>query len=269
MDLGLKDKVVAITGGTSGIGEAAALAFAEEGAFVAVCGRNPEKLGALRKRFEEAGYPLYAETADVSDLAQLEGFVRHAAAWKGHLDVFINNAGLNIRKYFEEYTPEEFDAVMNADLRAVFFGMRYAAEEMRKTGGGAIINTSSFTALIPSGNVAPYSAAKAGVSNLTANMAVSLAPDHIRVNAVVPGMTVTPLTEKNIANNREKMLSDIPLQRFATPDDLKGAYLFLASEVMAGYVSGVSLVVAGGKFCSQDALYGWKYRASEDCRIEK
>ena len=263
MDLGLKDKVVAITGGTSGIGEAVALAFAEEGAYVAVCGRSEEKLSELKWKFEEPGRPLYAEAADVSDLAALERFVRNAAAWQGHLDVFINNAGLNIRKYFEEYTPEEFDEIMNTDLKAVFFGTRYAAEEMRKCGGGAIINTSSFTALIPSGNVAPYSAAKAGVSNLTANLAASLAPDHIRVNAVVPGMTVTPLTEKNIERNRETMLGSIPLQRFATPDDLKGAYLFLASEVMAGYVTGISLVVAGGKFASQDALYGWKYRASE------
>ena len=234
MDLGLKDKVVAITGGTSGIGEAVALAFAEEGALVAVCGRSEEKLSELKRKFEELGRPLYAEAADVSDLAA-----------------------------FEEYTPEEFDEIMNTDLKAVFFGTRYAAEEMRKCGGGAIINTSSFTALIPSGNVAPYSAAKAGVSNLTANLAASLAPDHIRVNAVVPGMTVTPLTEKNIERNRETMLGSIPLQRFATPDDLKGAYLFLASEVMAGYVTGISLVVAGGKFASQDALYGWKYRASE------
>ena len=111
--------------------------------------------------------------------------------------------------------------------------------------------------------MAPYSAAKAGVSSLTANMAASLAPDHIRVNAVVPGMTVTPLTEKNIERNRETMLGSIPMQRFGTPDDLKGAYLFLASETMAGYVTDISLVVAGGKFCSQDALYGWKYRASE------
>ena len=263
MDLGLNDKVVAITGGTSGIGEAVALAFAEEGAYVAVCGRSKEKLSELKRKFEELGRPLYAEAADVSDLAALERFVRDAAAWQGHLDVFINNAGLNIRKYFEEYTPEEFDEIMNTDLKAVFFGTRYAAEEMRKCGGGAIINTSSFTALIPSGNVAPYSAAKAGVSNLTANLAASLASDHIRVNAVVPGMTVTPLTGKNIARNRETMLGSIPMQRFGTPDDLKGAYLFLASEVMAGYVTGISLVVAGGKFASQDALYGWKYRASE------
>lgn len=264
MDLGLKGKVVAITGGSTGIGEAVAWAFAREGAFVAVCGRTKEKLDALQKAFAEAGFPLYTETADVSDLSALEGFVRHASAWQGHLDVFINNAGLNIRKYFEEYTPEEFDRIMDTDMKAVFFGMRYAAEEMRKCGGGAIINTSSFTALIPSGNVAPYSAAKAAVSNMTANLAVSLAPDHIRVNAVVPGMTVTPLTEKNIEKNKEQMLRSIAMKRFGTPQDLAGAYLFLASETMAAYVSGISLTVAGAKYCSQDAWYGWTYREAKE-----
>ena len=195
MDLGLKGKVVGITGGSSGIGEAVALAFAAEGALVAVCGRNQEKLDELKKKFDEAGYPLYTDALDVSDLDALKAFVGHCAAWQGHLDVWINNAGLNIRKYFEEYTPEEFDKIIATDLRAVFFGSQYAAAEMRKTGGGAIINTSSFSALIPSGNVGPYAAAKAGVSNMTGHMAASLAPDHIRVNAVFPGITVTPLTE--------------------------------------------------------------------------
>ena len=261
MDLGLKGKVVAVTGGSSGIGEAVALAFAAEGALVAVCGRNQEKLDELKKKFDAEGRPLYTEALDVSDLAALEGFARHAAAWQGHLDVWINNAGLNIRKYFEEFTPEEFDRIVDTDMKAVYFGTRYAAAEMRKTGGGAIINTSSFTSLIPSGNIIPYSAAKAAVNNMTASMAASLAPDHIRVNAVIPGMTVTPLTEKNIAAHREQMLSGIAMRRFATPADLVGAYLFLASETMAGYVSGIAVTVAGAKFCAQDSQYGWKYRA--------
>ena len=260
MDLGLKGKVVGITGGSSGIGEAVALAFAAEGALVAVCGRNQEKLDELKKKFDEAGYPLYTEALDVSDLDALKAFVGHCAAWQGHLDVWINNAGLNIRKYFEEYTPEEFDKIVSTDMKAVFFGSQYAAAEMRKTGGGAIINTSSFTSLIPSGNVGPYSAAKAAVNNMTAHMAASLAPDNIRVNAVIPGMTVTPLTEKNIAAHREQMVGNISMRRLATPDDLVGAYLFLASEKMAGYVSGICVTVAGAKLTTQDPHYGWKVR---------
>lgn len=260
MDLGLENKVVGITGGSTGIGEAAALAFAREGAKVAVCGRSAANLQAIQARFAREGLPLYTESADVGDLRQLEGFVKHTAAHYGRLDIWINNAGINNRKCFEEYTPEEFDQLVNINMKAVFFGTHYAAEEMRKIGGGAVINTSSFTALIPTANVALYSATKAAVSNMTRSFSVSLAPDHIRVNAVIPGMTVTPLTEKNIEKNREQMLSSIAMRRFATPQDLAGAYLFLASEKAAGYINGISLPVAGAKFCAQDAQWGWKYR---------
>ena len=267
MDLGLKGKVVGITGGSSGIGEAVALAFAAEGAFVAVCGRSPEKLDELKKKFDAEGYPLYTEALDVADLPALEAFVRHVGAWQGHLDVWINNAGLNIRKYFEEYTPDEFDRIIGTDMKAVFFGSQYAAAELRKSGGGAIINTSSFSSLIPSGNVGPYAAAKAAVNNMTAHMSSSLAPDGIRVNAVIPGMVVTPLTEKNIAAHREQMVGNIAMRRLARPDDLVGAYLFLASEKMAGYVSGTTVTVAGAKLTAQDPHYGWKYR--EACTAEQ
>lgn len=261
MDLGLETKVVGITGGSTGIGEAVALAFAREGAQVAVCGRREENLRTIRDRFAQEGLSLYTEAVDVGSLEQLEAFVRHTAAHYGRLDVWVNNAGVNNRKCFEEFTPEEFDAMVSVNMKAVFFGTHYAAREMRKSGGGAIINTSSFTALIPTANVALYSATKAAVSNMTQSFSVSLAPDRIRVNAVVPGMTVTPLTEKNIEKNQEQMLSSIAMGRFATPQDLVGAYLFLSSEKAAGYISGISLPVAGAKFCAQDAQWGWKYRA--------
>lgn len=260
MDLKLENKVVGITGGSTGIGEAVALAFAREGARVAVCGRNVKNLQAIRDRFSQEGFPLYTESVDVGDLEQLAGFVKNTAAHYGRLDIWINNAGTNNRKCFEEYTPHEFDHLVEVNMKAVFFGTHYAAEEMRKHGGGVIINTSSFTALIPTANVALYSATKAAVSSMTQSFSVSLAPDHIRVNAVIPGMTVTPLTEKHIEKNQEQMLSSIAMRRFAVPQDLVGAYLFLSSEAAAGYINGISLPVAGAKFCAQDAQWGWKYR---------
>lgn len=260
MDLGLKEKVVGITGGSTGIGEAVALAFAAEGAKVAVCGRSQEKLDALQEKFQEKGYSLYTESVDVGDLSQVEQFVRNVAKEYGRIDIWLNNAGTNNRKCFEEYTVEEFDKLIDVNLKAIFFGTHYVAEEMRKTGGGAIINTSSFTALIPTADIALYSATKAAVSNMTQTFAVSLAPDHIRVNSVIPGMTVTPLTEKNIEKNKDLMISNIGMRRLATPDDMIGAYLFLASDKVAGYIDGISLPVAGAKFCSQDPLWGWKYR---------
>lgn len=260
MDLGLKGKVIGITGGSTGIGETIALAYAEEGAKVAVCGRSMEKLETLKKKFDELGYPLYIESVDVADLGQLERFVRNVAAEYGRIDVWVNNAGVNNRKCFEEYTPEEFDKLVDVNMKAVFFGTHYVAEEMRKTGGGSIINTSSFTALIPTANIALYSATKAAVGSMTQTFAVSLAPDNIRVNAIIPGMVVTPLTAKNIEKNRDQLVSSIGLRRLSTTEDLVGAYLFLGSEKMSGYVDGISLTVAGAKFCAQDPLWGWKYR---------
>lgn len=259
MDLGLKGKVVGITGGSTGIGEGVALAFAAEGAKVAVCSRSLEKLEALKEKFEKAGYPLYIESVDVGNLGQLEGFVRNVAKTYGRIDIWVNNAGANNRKCFEEYTPEEFDQLIDINMKAVFFGTHYVAEEMRKTGGGAIINTSSFTALIPTADIALYSATKAAVGNMTQTFSVSLAPDNIRVNSIIPGMTVTPLTEKNIAKNKDLMVKSIGMRRLATPEDMVGAYLFLASDKVAGYIDGISLPVAGAKFCAQDALWGWKY----------
>ena len=260
MDLGLKGKVVGITGGSTGIGEAVAMAFAEEGCKVAVCGRSQDKLDAIKAKFQEKGFDLYAESADVGDLAQLERFVRNVAKEYGRIDIWLNNAGVNNRKCFEEYTPEEFDKLVSINMKAIFFGTHYVAEEMRKTGGGVVINTSSFTALIPTADIALYSATKAAVSSMTQTFAVTLAPDHIRVNSVIPGMTVTPLTAKNIEKNKDLMVSNIGMRRLATPEDLLGAYLFLASENMAAYVDGICLPVAGAKFCSQDSLWGWKYR---------
>lgn len=181
MELNLKDKVVAVTGGTSGIGEEAAFAYAKEGALLAVCGRNPGKLDAIVKRFAAADYPLLTMPADVTDNAQLKAFAHKVAAEYGRIDVWVNNAGICIHRPFDELTEEEWYSVVDSNLKSVFFGSAHAAEQMRKTGGGVIINTSSFTSILPTAGKAIYSATKAGVNTLTATLAIELAADHIRV----------------------------------------------------------------------------------------
>lgn len=256
MELGLKNKVVAITGGTSGIGEEAALAFAQEGARVAVCGRSKAKLEAVSERFAAQGLPLLAEQADVTDTAQLRHFAEVVAERYGRVDVWVNNAGINIHRPFDELTEEEWYRVVDSNLKSVFFGCAYAAEQMRKTGGGVIINTSSFTSIIPTAGKAIYSATKAGVNTLTATLAIELAADHIRVVGLAPGYTVTPLTEKNIEVNYDALVHNIGLNRLAYPKDMVGAYLFLASE-QADYISGITLPVAGAKLCTQNPMWSW------------
>lgn len=260
MDLGLKDKVVAITGGTSGIGAEVALAFAREGAKVAVCGRSQDKLDAIARHFQEAGLPLYTEAVDVAVNAQLEHFAQAVVETYGRLDVWISNAGSSLVKPCEEITEGEFYALVDVDLKSVLFGAVCAARHMRKTGGGVIINTSSITAMIPSAGRALYGALKASVNSLTRSLAAELAADHIRVTAIAPGYTVTPLTESSIADRYDWLVSSIAMNRLATPQDMVGGYLYLASN-MAEYVDGVCLEISGGKFAVQNAQWSWERSA--------
>lgn len=263
MDLGLKDKVVAITGGTSGIGAEVALAFAREGAKVAVCGRSQKKIDAIAERFQALGYPLYTETVDVSVNAELEHFAQATVEAYGRLDVWISNAGSSLVKPCEEVSEEEFYSLVDVDLKSVFFGAGCAARQMRRTGGGVIINTSSITAMIPSAGRALYGALKAGVNSLTRSLAAELAADHIRVVAIAPGYTVTPLTENSIADRYEWLVSSIAMNRLATPQDMVGGYLYLASN-MSEYVDGVCLEISGGKFATQNARWSWEQAAARE-----
>ncbi len=258
MDLKLKDKVVAISGGTSGIGEAVALGFAREGAKVAVCGRKLEKIAALDEKFKAEGFELTAIQADISKPEDNFRFVDEVVAKLGRIDVLINNAGVNSRKPFEEYTPEDFQSVVNTDLGSVLYGCQAAAKYMKKQGGGCIINTSSFTASIPTCGIAIYSATKAGVEQFTRVFAVELAKDKIRVNAVEPGYVVTPLTQSNVDKNFNQLVSAIPMKRLSVPEDLVPTYLYLASEEMSSYVTGEVLRVTGGKLATQNPHYSYR-----------
>lgn len=256
MELGLKGKVVAITGGTSGIGKAVAEAFAKEGANIAVCGRSPSKIEAVEKYFHDTGYEIYAESVDVAVNEQLEHFAASVEQKFGRIDIWINNAGINIHKGFEDITEAEWQELVNTDFKSVFYGSAIAAKYMRKVGGGVIINTSSFTSIIPTAGKALYSAVKSGVNSLTRSFAAELAADGIRVVAVIPGYTVTPLTEKNIEQQREWLVSNIGLNRLATVDDMIGGYLFLASD-RAAYISGICLEISGAKFVTQNPRWSW------------
>ena len=257
MDLKLKGKVVGITGGTSGIGEELALAFAREGCKVAVCGRNQAKIEAMKERFMAEGMDLFIMQTDVAVNAELKAFVEAIVKEYGRLDIFINNAGIDNRKPFDTLPENEWHELVNINFKAVFYGSAFAAAEMRKTGGGVIINTSSFTSVIPTCGIAIYSATKAAVDQLTRVFAAELAADHIRVVSVQPGMTVTPRTEDNCKKNFDKLVSAIPLKRLAQPEDMVAGYLFLASE-QASYIDGVALQITGGKFATQNPHYSYR-----------
>jgi 3-oxoacyl-[acyl-carrier protein] reductase len=254
MDLGLKGKVELITGGATGIGKATALEFLREGAIVAVCGRRQERLDATQKEFAEHGFSLYTKSVDVCDYDAFSAFADEVAQKFGRIDVFINNAGAGKRKLLLDLELQEFKDLIDVNLFTVFYGCRIAAQHMKKTGGGVILNASSFTALDPTAGSATYSAAKAAVLSLTRTFAAELARDNIRVVAYVPGMIATEISERLRKEAGKNLLRDIPMQRFGTPEDLAKMLVFLSSDA-AGYINGTHVTIAGAKRCVQNPWY--------------
>ncbi|MHB1314693.1 MAG: SDR family NAD(P)-dependent oxidoreductase [Christensenellales bacterium] len=257
MNYDLKGKVVAITGGTTGIGEAIAVAYAEQGCKVAVCGRSPDKITALQDKFCKLGYPLHAVSVDVRDNGQLKGFVDSTVQAYGTLNVFINNAGINIQKPFHQLPEEDWYKVVDTNFKSVFYGSAYASDHMKKIGGGVIINTSSFNAIIPTAGRAIYCATKWAVESLTKVFSVELAKFNIRVVSVAPGYTVTPQTQWEIDLIFDELVSRIPVKKLASTEDIVAAYLFVASDA-ANYINGVSLPVTGAKLCTQNPNWSWE-----------
>lgn len=256
MELNLKNKVVVITGGSSGIGEAVAEGFAKEGAKVAICGRSPDKLTSVFNDFKSKGYFLLTKSTDVRNISEIKDLADYVVDIYGRIDIWVNNAGMNYRKPFNQLTEDEWDILIETNLKSVYYGSSIAASYMKKTGGGVIINTSSFTSLTPTGGLALYSASKAATNSLTQTLATELASYGIRVVGIIPGYIKTALTESNAALNYETLVSSIPMKRLGLPTDLVPSYLFLASDV-SSYITGINLPVAGGKFTTQNPHWGW------------
>lgn len=234
MDLKLQGRVVAITGGASGIGRSCALRYLEEGCRVAVCGRNRAKLEVFRRQCREAGHEVLCVEADVADTEALERFADTTVSHFGRLDVWYNNAGIGIYKPLMDVSLEEWDGLMGINLRGVFAGSRLAAERMQQ--GGVIVNASSFAARMPVAGNGAYAVSKWGVEALTRVLAAELAARGIRVFAYMPGMIETELTRGRIEGHREMMTSPIPLNRLGTPEDLAPVLVMLTSEIGRAHV---------------------------------
>ena len=230
-----------VTGGGSGIGEALCRLVAGEGAAVAVLDRD--EAAAQRVAGELDGTAL---GCDVRDPDAVHAAVHAAADAMGALTDLVNNAGTGTAKPLLSYTSKEWELLIGVNLTGTFNGIRSAAPIMLEAGGGSIVNNASLTGLRPTRGEAPYSAAKAGVLNLTAAAAVELAPT-IRVNAVAPGMIHTPLTEIVVTNDgwRTAAESGTPLGRVGTADEVAEVIAFLSSDA-ASYVPGQTIVVDGG-----------------------
>lgn len=262
----LQGKIALITGGTSGIGLATARLFCKEGAKVAIVGRNVlkgEKSVELIKR--EGGEAIYIQ-ADVSVSADVKNMVKRTLENYGRIDILFNNAGTqqwkeaelksqqlsNSLKTLEELTEEDWDTIINTNLKSVFLCCKYVVPHMKKQGGGVIINTASTLGFVGMAGCAAYCASKGGVVQLTRALAIELAPYNIRVNCVCPGTTVAETSEGFVLYGRKISDEAIrarakshPLGRLARPEDIAHAVLYLASEE-SSFVTGTALFVDGG-----------------------
>ncbi len=238
-------KVVIVTGGASGIGEAAAKRFASEGAIVAVCDKEQDRIDQIKGDLPGA-QDVHAAVVDVSDYAAVERFVADVVGRFGRLDVLCNNAGTDHTGAVDDGELEDWRTLMGTDLDGVFHFTRAAIKELRKT-KGCIVNTSSVSGLGGDWNHSFYNAAKGAVTNFTRAVALDEGKHGVRVNAVNPTIVRTAMTADFFKKQElvDAFVARIALGRVSEPEDIAGAILFLASED-ARFVTGANLAVDGG-----------------------
>lgn len=246
----LQHKAVLVTGASGGIGAAVSRAFGCQGARVAVhWNRDEAAADALAQQIRTAGGTAELVQGDLARSGVPQRVVAEGARLLDGLDVLINNAGsLVSRRAFLEVDDALIDAVFNLNVRAVIGGCQAAVPIMERRGGGAIINVGSIAGLDGGGSGAGiYGSAKAFVHNLTRHLARELAPRNIRVNTVSPGVVKTPFHAATPPERMEAMRQSVPLGRLGTPEDCIGAFLFLASQALGGYITGQNIHVNGGQ----------------------
>lgn len=248
----LMGRVVLITGGTSGIGLAAAEEFARRGAAVMMAGRDPGKGQAAVDRLTQVGGLAAFVRADVRDEVQVENLVSETLSTFGSLDVLVTSAGVINRIQLTDLEQSDWDAILDTNLRGVYLTCKHVLPHMIEQGRGAVVNVASYLGVFGARDSTPaYNASKAGVVALTRSLALQVGAHGVRVNAVCPGFIVTPLNEHIIrdapdpAGKEAEMARAYPLGRLGRPSDVAAAILFLASDE-ADWITGASLLVDGG-----------------------
>jgi NAD(P)-dependent dehydrogenase (short-subunit alcohol dehydrogenase family) len=242
-------RVAVVTGAANGIGAACARLFAASGARVALWDVDRGAAEALAAEIAAAGAPAAAFACDVSRRAEVDAALAATLAAFGRVDILVNNAGIFRAADFLDIREEDWDAVLDVNLKGAFLVGQAVARAMTTTGGGAIVNMSSVNGVMAIASIASYNASKGGINQLTRVMALALADLGVRVNAVAPGTIATELAQKAVLGSAQataRIMSRTPLRRLGEPEEVAAVCAFLASDA-ASYMTGEIVVVDGGR----------------------
>lgn len=252
-------KTVGITGAASpkGIGFAIARKFLESGANVFICDLRKEALEEAEERLAASGN-VKSYVMDVSKEDSVRDVFKKASEEFGYIDIFVNNAGIYPQAFVCDMEADQWDTVMNVNLKSVFLCARECSRYMKEK-GGIIINAASYASLLGSAGSGAYAASKAAVYSLTKTLAAELAPYHIRVNGFIPGVIETGMTQVVIESKKEELENAIALRHLGKPVDVANAVTFLSSSE-ASYLTGTFIEISGGKLCVQNPGFAWQQR---------
>ena len=250
MNPSLKDQVAVVTGGGTGIGAATAALLAECGAHVTICGRREDVLKETAAKISANGGKIHAMRADVGNVDEINAVLEHAHKAGGRLDILVNNAFAYSGNMLTDISDEEWRNCFQVTLDGAFYGIRKSFQLMSKNkpSGGSIVNVSSVMALLSTPLLSAYSSAKSALITLSRSAGLEGASMNIRVNAVVPGVVMTPSVEPMLPDEAavKAMAASVPLGRIGKPEEIAQAIVFLASS-QSSYITGTSLVIDGGK----------------------
>lgn len=241
----LSDRVAVITGVNSGIGRRTAELFGEQGAAIVGADVRTDRMDELKSHAEASSSEFLGCRCDVRDAASVKSVFSEAVKRFGRVDIVVNIAGVSSDRPITLTSDEEFDRVMDINVKGVFNFCKFATPYFKKQKHGVIINTSSITGIYGSGMGCPYTASKAAILGLTKSLAIELAPWNVRVNAVAPGVINTEMVAMLSDRERKSFVNTIPLRRMGEADDIARAMLYLASD-WASYVTGATICVDGG-----------------------
>lgn len=244
----LEGKTALVTGASGGIGRELAIGLAGAGALVGLNGRSKEQLDQTRRQIEAAGGRALLLPAELADIPSCRKLIADAVSALGRLDILVNCAGMNRRKPIELVTEDDYETIMNVNLRSIYFLSQAAHAIMKKQGGGKIIHVASLTSSIALASTSVYGATKAALAQLTKTQAVEWAKDNIQVNALAPGFILTPLTEKALWGDPKKcawILGRVPAKRPGKPEEMVAPVLLMAAPG-SSFLTGQMITVDGG-----------------------